>query len=166
MTTRRMMLLVGGMALLFGVAVEIRRALNQKARDRIIAAYSRSESEWRLWAERARARAKEFSDMEQRALELVRTGEFTPEAGQRRARFRQSQREFWEAEAERCRGEAEWYAGRANQLRTESASATLFDFASEKRLGVEHAKKRELGLMRQASNAEPPSAGKAPTSQP
>jgi hypothetical protein len=161
-----MMFLVGGMALLLGVTVEIRRTLSHKTRDRVIAEYSRIESRWQLGAQRARAQAKEFSDMEHRALELVRAGEFTPEAGQRRARARQRQREFWEAEMERCIGEAQWYAERANRLRMESASGTLFDFASEKRLGLEHIKKSELILIQKASNPKPPSSRKLSTSQP
>ena len=85
-TTRRMMFLVGGMALLFGVTVEIRRTLSQKTRDRIIAEYSRTESRSQLGAQRCEPRRRCSRIWNNCALDLVRAGEFAPEEGQRRAR--------------------------------------------------------------------------------
>jgi hypothetical protein len=141
MTTRRMMILVGGIALVFGVAVEIRRALNRRTRDRAIVAYSQLESHYLQGAKRAQAKVKEFREMERRALELVGTGEFTPEAGHRRVQARQRQREFWEAQRDLCIANARWSADRVNLLRMEAASGELYDHDADVRISIEHEKK-------------------------
>ncbi len=165
-TTRWLMVFVGGIALVFGVAVEIRRALNRRTRAHTIVAYSAMEAHWLQGAERAQAEVRQISEREHYLLDLVRTGEMSAEEGQRRAQARRRQREPWEAERDRCIEEARWCAERINRIRMEAASGTLFDLATERLISSDHTKKSESAIKRQASSPKPLSPRTISTSQP